>query len=74
MTEDVLFGVVLAAVPLVLGWWGRRYAAALVPPTLSAEARTRKERELRRGALALSALGVLVLIGVLARLIFLPVG
>jgi hypothetical protein len=74
MTADVLLGLVLAAVLFLIGWWGRRNAAALVPPSLSAESRARKERELRRGAFALIGLGVLVFVGVLARLIFLPVG
>lgn len=72
MTSDVLFGLLFAAIPLGLGWWGRRNAATLVSPVLSSESRQRKERELRRGAFALSALGVLVLVGVLARLILLP--
>lgn len=71
MTDDVLFGLLFAAILLLIGWWGRRNAATLVPPSLSAESRARKERELRRGAFAMVGFGVLVMLGVVARLVFL---
>lgn len=44
-----IVALVLAAVLLVVGRWGRRNAAGLVPSSLSASARQDKERVVRRG-------------------------
>ncbi|MFJ8816602.1 hypothetical protein [Amycolatopsis thermoflava] len=59
----VLAGVFFFAV----GRWGRRNAAGLVPPSLSAAGREKKERGLRTGALSCQIAGVVfVLLGVAA--------
>lgn len=51
-----LIGVVL----LMIGRWGRRNAMTLVPLTLSVEAREKKARVMRRGAVSCQILGVLI--------------
>lgn len=58
-----------AATFLAIGRWGRRNVTELVPATLSPEARTRKERSLRRGSWSVSAIGVLfALLGLIVAL------
>lgn len=55
MTADIAMsaGMVVVAVLLVLlGGWGRRNAARLVPEAISPEDRVRQERVLRRGSVA----------------------
>lgn len=68
--SDVLFGMLFALGLFLVGLWGRRNAANLVPPTLGAEPREKKELELRRGAVTLIVLAVLITLGVVARVVF----
>lgn len=67
---DVPFALLFAAVLLLIGLWGRRNLAGLVPSTLSAQGRAKRERELRRGALALIAFSVLIALATLARVVY----
>lgn len=61
--------VMLGGMLAVLGWWGFRNAAAVVTETLPEPDRRRRERVLRRGAVACQVLAVVfVATGVLGAL------
>lgn len=59
MTPAVL-AFALAAGSLAIGRWGRRNAAELVSPSVSAYGRAKQERSLRRGAWSLTIFGTFV--------------
>lgn len=56
---NLVGSLLLGAMVFLVGWWGRRHVAALVPPTLPPDEREKRERTLRRGALTCQAVGVL---------------
>lgn len=67
---NMLGSVVLGAAVLLVGVWGRRNAASLLPATLPAEDRRRKVIVYRRGSLACQIAGVLLIsVGVLSTLL-----
>lgn len=55
-------GIALAVLLFAVGWWGRAEAPGLAPGHLPEKDRLRRERTLRRGALAcqLTAAGAVV--------------
>ena len=58
----VIFTAAAGILMFLLGRWGRREATALVPPSLPAAERTKRERVYRRGAMVLQIVGVLFLL------------
>lgn len=66
---NLVGSVVLGAAVILVGVWGRRNAASLLPATLSTEDRRRKLVVYRRGALACQIAGVLLIsVGVVSTL------
>ncbi|MCQ4079214.1 hypothetical protein NGB36_00925 [Streptomyces sp. RB6PN25] len=59
MLVGIVSQMALALGLMLVGRWGRRRAAALVPASLSGTDRDRRIVAMRRGALACKALGVL---------------
>ncbi|MDN5747983.1 MAG: hypothetical protein L0H64_05640 [Pseudonocardia sp.] len=69
MIANLAGSVLLGGAAVLVGVWGRRYAASLLPPTLPAEDRRRRAVVYRRGALACQVAGVLLIsVGVLSTL------
>jgi hypothetical protein len=69
MTADLLFGTLFAVGLSLIGLWGIRNVAVLAPPALGSRRQDKKAREIRRGAIMLMALGAVIMIGVLLRVI-----
>jgi hypothetical protein len=67
---DVLVAVFVACVLLATGLWGRRNVEGLVPSSLSTYGQIKRARELRRGATTLIVVSTLLLLGAIARVIF----
>jgi hypothetical protein len=63
-----LFVVLLAVMMFGIGQWGRKGAASLVPPSLSADEREKRARVYKRGAVILQltavAFALVVCVGV----------
>ena len=67
---NLVGSVVLGTAVLLVGVWGRRNAASLLPATLTIEDRRRKVGVYRRGALACQVAGVLLIsVGVVSTLL-----
>jgi outer membrane lipoprotein SlyB len=62
----VLTGLVLSAMMIAVGVWGRRNAHELTPRTYTAYSRARKARQLRFGANCLIGMAALTLLLVAA--------
>jgi hypothetical protein len=56
---SIAVSVLIGASAVLVGLWGRRNAARLVPSTLPADERARRERVLFRGAWACQIVGAL---------------
>lgn len=56
---NLVGSLLLGGMVFLVGLWGRRHAAVLVPMGLPPDARERRERSLRRGAVACQVVGVL---------------
>lgn len=66
---DVPFTLLFAAILFLIGLWGRRNLNGLVPSTLSAHGRAKRERELRRGTSVLIGFATLIALAVVARVL-----
>jgi hypothetical protein len=56
---SIAVSVLIGATAVLVGAWGRRHAARLVPSTLPADERARRERVLSRGGWACQIVGAL---------------
>lgn len=67
MIYNLVVGVMAVGV-FVVGHWGRRHVAELVPSTFTVAARDRKIRQYRRGSVVCQVVAVVLLVYVVGRI------